>query len=70
MTETRADVSHLRDAADPTRYEYIRLDVTLRGVDEPTAAELVLAFTSACPIYNTLKRGGPVEIGWRLAASP
>jgi uncharacterized OsmC-like protein len=66
LTEAQADVSFRRDIADPTRYEFIRLAVTLGGVDEATAAELVLAFTSACPIYNTLKRGGPIEIGWTL----
>jgi len=70
LTDAQAEVSFRRDTADPTRYEYIRLDVTLGGVDEPTATDLVLTFTSACPIYNTLKRGAPVEIGWRLAASP
>lgn len=55
------DVSYLRDAEDPTRYSYIRLSFSLPGVAREEALGLIEAFTSRCPIYNTLKRGGPVE---------
>jgi len=68
VAHAEADVSFRRDVSDPTRYEYIRIAVTLGGIDDATAAELVLAFTSACPIYNTLRRGGPIEIGWTLSS--
>ena len=55
-------VSFKRDPADSTRYEYIRLHVQLEGVDKPIGEALVAQFTSTCPIYNTLRRGGNVEI--------
>ena len=41
--------------------------VTLSGVTASQAEVLVGGFTSACPIYNTLKRGGPVEISWTVS---
>ncbi|MDM0018705.1 OsmC family protein [Variovorax saccharolyticus] len=55
------EVSFERDPEDGTRYAAIRLAFVLEGVDLPTARSLVDAFTGTCPIYNTLKRGGPIE---------
>lgn len=54
-------VSFERDPGDGTRYAAIRLAFVLDGVDLATARALVDAFTGACPIYNTLRRGGPIE---------
>ncbi len=54
-------VSFERDPEDGTRYAAIRLAFVLDGVDLATARALVDAFTGACPIYNTLRRGGPIE---------
>lgn len=50
-----------RDPQDATRYAAIVLEFALDGVDRVTAWSLVEAFTGTCPIYNTLRRGGPIE---------
>ena len=55
------EVCFERDPADGTRYAAIRLGFVLEGIDLATARLLVDAFTGACPIYNTLRRGGPIE---------
>ncbi len=39
----------------------------LSGVTAGEAETLVAGFTANCPIYNTLKRGGPVEISWTVS---
>jgi uncharacterized OsmC-like protein len=41
--------------------------VRLSGVTAGEAETLVAGFTANCPIYNTLKRGGPVEISWTVS---
>ena len=41
--------------------------VRLSGVTEGEAETLVAGFTGSSPIYNTLKRGGPVEISWTVS---
>ena len=58
----RADVrvAFERDPDDVTRYRYIALEAALPGVAPETGAALLHAFTSTCPIYNTLRRGGNV----------
>ncbi|MNK68089.1 OsmC-like protein [compost metagenome] len=61
LTGAEATVSFEREPNDGTRYTAIRLGFVLDGVDLDTARSLVDAFTSACPIYNTLGRGGPIE---------
>ena len=66
LTSASVDVAFRRDVTDSTRYEWIRIVAKLGGVDEAAAAALIGAFTEACPIYNTLKRGGPVEISWAV----
>lgn len=55
-------VSSKRSVEDTTGYEYIRLDIKLPGIDRPVAEALVAKFTDTCPIYNTLRRGGNVEV--------
>jgi len=59
---SRVVASFKRDVADPTRYEYIRLQFHLGGVTSGVGAALVQRFTDVCPIYNTLRRGGNVEV--------
>lgn len=61
LTGAEVEVSFERDPEDGTRYAAIRLAFVLDGVDLPTARSLVEAFTGTCPIFNTLKRGGPIE---------
>jgi uncharacterized OsmC-like protein len=51
-----------RDVADMTRYEYIRLQFQLDSVAREIGVALVQRFTEVCPIYNTLRRGGNVEV--------
>jgi uncharacterized OsmC-like protein len=61
LREAEVEVSFERDPEDGTRYVAIRLHFTLAGVDRQAAQALVDAFTGTCPIYNTLRRGGPIE---------
>jgi len=52
-----------RHADDPTRYDYIRLWVILGDrVSRETGDACIKHFTDNCPIYNTLRRGGPISI--------
>jgi uncharacterized OsmC-like protein len=61
LPHAEAKVSFQRDPQDGTRYSFIRIDFVLHGVDQALGQALVDAFTGACPIYNTLRRGGPIE---------
>lgn len=55
--------SFKRHADDPTRYEYIRLVVTFAPtVGKDAGKACIDHFTANCPIYNTLRRGGPISI--------
>ncbi|EIG57806.1 OsmC family protein [Bradyrhizobium sp. WSM1253] len=67
LHEAGSEVSFRRHATDPTQYEWIRIVVRLSGVTAGEAERLVTGFTANCPIYNTLKRGGPVEISWTVS---
>lgn len=54
-----------RNVDDPTRYDYVKLVVTFeRRTDEDVADNCIRHFTDNCPIYNTLRRGGPISIEW------
>jgi uncharacterized OsmC-like protein len=57
-----ADVSFERDVDDPTRFKAIELVFRLHGLNREEAEDLVGYFAARCPIYNTLRRGGPIEI--------
>jgi len=55
--------SFKRHADDSTRYEYIRLVVTFAPtVGKDARKACIDHFTANCPIYNTLRRGGPISI--------
>jgi uncharacterized OsmC-like protein len=55
--------SFRRHADDPTRYDYIRLLVSFDShVSEDISDGCIRNFTDNCPIYNTLRRGGPISI--------
>jgi uncharacterized OsmC-like protein len=62
LTGGQADISYARDPEDSTRYAYIRIDLRLTGVSQEEAEVLAGLFAGSCPIYNTLRRGGTVEI--------
>ncbi|SDV50688.1 OsmC family protein [Chitinasiproducens palmae] len=57
-----ARVTSERDPDDATRFASIQIDVTLENVTQDTAESLVAHFTGNCPIYNTLRRGGPIAV--------
>ena len=47
-----------RSEDDGTRYDFISLSFEIDGVARDVAQDLVDSFTSNCPIFNTLQRGG------------
>lgn len=64
--EPRPDVTltaeFLRDPQDSTRFASLTLVFAFRGIDRVAAQRHVEHFTSRCPIYNTLRPGGPIEV--------
>lgn len=54
-----AEVLFERDPADSTRYARLELRISVQGVSQEQAQQLLDYFTGKCPIYNTLLRGGP-----------
>jgi uncharacterized OsmC-like protein len=63
-----ANVTSTRDETDPTRFANIQIDVLLSGVTQDIAETLVAHFTNNCPIYNTLRRGGPISVSVSVQA--
>jgi uncharacterized OsmC-like protein len=60
--EVTLTAEFLRNSEDPTRFESLTLIFSFKDT-EPTLAEAYVAhFTGKCPIYNTLKRGGPTTV--------
>ncbi|WP_068156662.1 OsmC family protein [Rhodococcus phenolicus] len=56
------DASHARGSADPTRYDFTRVTISVRGVDQAAADVLGERFVATCPIYNTIRRGSGIEL--------
>lgn len=56
-----AEVLFERDPVDSTRYARLELHITAIGVTQQQAQILLDYFTGKCPIYNTLRRGGPAN---------
>jgi uncharacterized OsmC-like protein len=52
----------LRDTEDPTRFASLTLDFRFKGTPRVLAEDYVGYFTSKCPIYNTLRRGGEINV--------
>lgn len=52
----------IRNLEDPTRFASLTLFFRFKGSPRALAEEYVAHFTSKCPIYNTLKRGGEVSL--------
>lgn len=61
LKDLSAEVLFQRDPADGTRYARLELIVSVSGVTQPQAQQLLDYFTGKCPIYNTLLRGGPAS---------
>lgn len=57
-----AAVDAVRDAEDRTRFERVHIDVTVHGVTQEQAQQLIDHFSSGCVIYNTVRRGGPISV--------
>jgi uncharacterized OsmC-like protein len=63
LGEVEISATFKRHVEDPTRYEYIKLAVAFgHGVSADTGDACIAHFTENCPIYNTLRRGGPISI--------
>ncbi|WP_043807242.1 OsmC family protein [Rhodococcus triatomae] len=62
VTSIAVDAEHARGTADPTRYEFTRIRVTVRGVAQSAADALGERFVATCPIYNTIRRGSGAEL--------
>ncbi|MFE0017842.1 OsmC family protein [Mesorhizobium sp. NPDC059054] len=52
----------LRDGEDPTRFASLTLTFQFKDAGREKAELYVAHFTSKCPIYNTLKRGGSIDV--------
>ncbi|CRK50469.1 Redox protein [Rhodococcus sp. RD6.2] len=62
LTGISVDAQHRRGTEDPTRYDFTRLTITVRGVEQRDADALGARFVATCPIYNTIRRGGGVDL--------
>lgn len=62
LTGISVEASHGRGSEDPTRYDFTRVAITVRGVDQAAADILGERFIATCPIYNTIRRGGGIEL--------
>jgi uncharacterized OsmC-like protein len=60
--EVELTAEFLRNKDDPTRFASLTLIFRFQQIDRTLAEYYVQHFTSKCPIYNTLNRGGPVTI--------
>jgi len=62
VLKASAHVDSIRDADDRTRFERIHIAVTIHGVSQVEAQQLIDHFTSSCAVYNTIRRGGPISV--------
>ena len=62
LTGISVDAQHRRGTEDPTRYDFTRLTITVRGVEQCDADAFGARFVATCPIYNTIRRGGGVDL--------
>ncbi|MEE2057285.1 OsmC family protein [Rhodococcus artemisiae] len=63
VTGITVEAEHARGVEDPTRYDFTRVAITVRGIDQAAADALGERFVATCPIYNTIRRGGGIELG-------
>lgn len=57
----RVETRFTRDPEDGTRYAEIVVRAALPELDRARGQQLLDRFTATCPIYNTLRRGGPIR---------
>jgi uncharacterized OsmC-like protein len=60
--EVELTAEFLRNSEDPTRFASLTLIFVFRDTQLAMAEHYVDHFTSKCPIYNTLNRGGPITV--------
>ena len=65
ITDAHVEVVSERDPDDETRYRTITITVDIPRAPRPQAQEIVNRFTATCPIYNTIRRGGPITVTLR-----
>ncbi|WP_190815774.1 OsmC family protein [Saccharopolyspora pogona] len=61
LTSASVSAQSERDPDDPTRYRSVVLTFSLPHIPEVVAREILHRFTTTCPIYNTIRRGGAIE---------
>ncbi|TCK22130.1 OsmC family protein [Pseudonocardia endophytica] len=62
LTDASVAVTAERDPDDVTRFLDIAIVVALPHTAEATARAVTDRFTATCPLYNTVRRGGPVRV--------
>ncbi len=66
----RVEAEFTRDSDDGTRYADVVVRAALPDLDRDRAQALLDRFTATCPIYNTLRRGGPARAELVVGAVP
>ncbi|WP_158923837.1 OsmC family protein [Acidisphaera sp. S103] len=62
VTATTIDTTYTVDPQDSTRFSRVAMQFRFAGIGQAEADALVHAFTSRCPIYNTIARTTPTEV--------
>lgn len=62
LTGTRVSARSERDPDDSTRYRSVVLTFSFPHVPDDVSHEIVNRFTDTCPIYNTVRRGGNIDV--------
>jgi uncharacterized OsmC-like protein len=70
LTDASVSVTAERDPDDTTRFCDIAITVALPRAPQATAREVTERFTATCPLYNTVRRGGPVRVLVEHASTP
>jgi uncharacterized OsmC-like protein len=62
MRTATVDTTYTIDPDDKTRFRRVGMRFRLAGVNQEEATSLVAAFTTSCPIFNTIARTTPTEV--------
>lgn len=61
-TGTLATLTATRNDGDRTVFRSITIEMFIDGATQAQGEEFVSKYTDSCPIYNTVRRGGPLSI--------
>ncbi len=61
LAQAQIETSYTTDPKDRTRMSHLSATLGIAGVDLTTGRELLDAFVTVCPIWNTLARSTPHE---------